>query len=97
MNKTEPTAGEWTTHEGFVDATEHNRTTRIGLAMRTGYLFSDVRVPHDEANANARLFAASKDLLSALQDAEFHLADLSPDHSALDDIRAAIAKAKGEA
>lgn len=91
MNPAEPTAGEW-------------KASGLGIYSTVGGVYAggigraemDDAIPYAEACRNADLFAASKDMLSALQDAEFHLADLSPDHQALDGIRAAIAKAKGE-
>lgn len=91
MKPAEPTAGEWES-SGLGVMARH-----LGAAISLGRAEYNELVPYGEACDNARLFAASKDMLSALQDAEFHLADLSPDNSALGGIRAAIAKAKGEA
>lgn len=85
MNKTEPTAGKWVVEaSGFVTA--------------DGEIICDasayVNWPH--WLANARLFAASKDLLAACERAYAFHDDLCADSDISVQLRAAIAKAKGE-
>lgn len=61
---------------------------------------SNERIPFEDAEANARLIASSPELLSALRRAEAALSffiddEGEPDVEALDEARAAIAKAEG--
>lgn len=99
MKPAEPTAGEWTTDDGpgvYADMPD-GRSVQVGTAeidARVGLLIST-------ACANARLFAASKDLLAACEETLALLrlsgSPTDPVQSSVEQLaRAAIAKAKGE-
>ena len=97
MSRAEPTAGEWTARAprggrggALCDADVTSNGRVIGRA------FGDDAA---EASANARLFAASKDLLAACEAALKWATYWDTNEQAkrdADTIRAAIAKAKGE-
>jgi hypothetical protein len=87
MNRAEPTAGEWNADDGgFVIADG----IRIGEANWLG------PAREREMLANASLFAASKDLLAACERVYAFHDDLCADSDISVQLRAAIAKAKGE-
>lgn len=98
MSRAEPTVGEWKA-EGtgvYVDAAD-------GECVRVANVDVDSRhdISYPTACANARLFAASKDLLAACEEtlALLHLvgSPSDPVQSSVEQLaRAAIAKAKGE-
>jgi hypothetical protein len=94
MSKAEPTAGEWIADGPgvYVDRPDGSNI-RIGCAD----IDSAHGVTQPSACANARLFAASKDLLAACERAELEMGlhNIAPITREL--LRAAIAKAKGEA
>ena len=93
MSRAEPTAGEWhLIADGIGDRVGAGKET-IGEAMWLG--------PNRDTEmcANARLFAASKDLLAACEAALKWATYWDTNEQAkrdADTIRAAIAKAKGE-
>lgn len=92
MSRAEPTAGGWKADQLNVDAYVNGVPTWLGSA-------EEGDVPHREAKANARLFAASKDLLAACEAALKWATYWDTNEQAkrdADTIRAAIAKAKGE-
>lgn len=91
MNKTQHTPGPWTVTTWH--ATQHaeiNNSENKSIADVWG-----IDITADEMTANAALIAAAPELLTALENVldcenyEYH----EPNY---DDIRAAIAKAKGE-
>lgn len=94
MSKAEPTAGEWIADGPgvYVDRPD-------GSNIRIGCADIDARggLTQPTACANARIFAASKDLLVACERAYEFMNDLCADGAIAVQLRAAIAKAKGEA
>jgi hypothetical protein len=91
-----PTTGEWFANYGAIGArVQPNIVATIGEA-RCGDDVGDVAISTDERDANARLFAASKDLLAACERAYAFHDDLCADSDISVQLRAAIAKAKGE-
>ena len=96
MNRAEPTTGEWKAEctGVYVDAAD-------GECVRVANVDVDSRhdISYPTACANARLFAASKDLLAACEAALKWATYWDTNDQAkrdADTIRAAIAKAKGE-
>jgi hypothetical protein len=92
MNKAEPTAGEWKASGlGVYSVTADGIFIGgIGRADR------EDAISYAEACRNADLFAASKDLLAACERAYAFHDDLCADSDISVQLRAAIAKAKGE-
>ena len=102
MSRAEPTEGEWAYERGTI------RTTRAdGLGRNIAETIrgsscgpsGSFHVGREEADANGRLFAASKDLLAACEAALKWATYWDTNEQAkrdADTIRAAIAKAKGE-
>jgi hypothetical protein len=94
MSTAKPTPGEWATTDFRVFSRRDGVTTDIGGA------WCGEAVPYPEARANARLFAASKDMLAEL---EFAYAYLSKEpgciawKEGLGRMARVIKKAKGEA
>jgi len=92
---TTPTSGPWAIsgiHHSIGIAPDDGKSDGIATVFGCG----------PKAEANARLISAAPDLLSALQRAEAALSwfindDGESDIEALDEARAAISKAKGEA
>lgn len=86
------TPGPWWIEEPD-DPTEDDRHISDSLG-NTATVYGDP----ETAMANARLIAAAPELLKAVQDLVFHFActaDSQQDEDALDEARAAIAKAEG--
>jgi hypothetical protein len=92
MSKAEPTAGEWKASGlGVYSVTADGIFIGgIGRADR------EDAISYAEACRNAGLFAASKDLLAACERAYAFHDDLCADSDISVQLRAAIAKAKGE-
>ena len=77
------TAGPWRVANGVQIRSQRDQIAKVWM-MRSG-----------EGNANARLIAASPDLLEALQAFVKYAEDCNDDSHELDKARAAIAKARG--
>ena len=100
MSATEPTAGDW-----FVSAWTSHAATTVLVADPAAVTGKSV-IAECESEADARLFAASKDLLAALEEARnglrwyqesYPTATDGSDDEAMARINAAIAKATGSA
>jgi hypothetical protein len=88
------TGGEWFARSGLTQLCAEDATTlcQVGPAAADGsfwWVFSTAET-HGDAEATARLIAAAPDMLAALQDAVYRLAQIGLD---TEPQRAAIAKA----
>lgn len=87
-----PTTGPWVTENGIIKSLSDPRAKRIDIAdIQNG--FSEFR--DGETIANANLLAAAPELLAALELAATYIEDGAP-NTALERIKAAVKKAKGE-
>lgn len=99
MSRVGPTAGEWKYARGTIRASRPDGLGRdIGDVTygSTSGPCGSFRVDREESDVNGRLFAASKDLLAACERAYEFMSELCSDGDIAGELRAAIAKAKGE-